>query len=314
MSPAFVNTNSHAARFKGEDGGDVRLAPGQVIEAEGKEADRLTALSGVEEASDRDRQAWEEQLASRTTDPSGPSHRIAAKALIPQVTLALRVATVVGPAQRVIGDDQAPYGPPTGVTTTKLDIVQSTEDRAEHVAFADNEAIVAGAVKDVGQVGEITRAAVPLGSEVHNTQLATHQAVMGASKMLLQGAGPDEVFDDVRAAAASTASGTGQAGLSGDDPSEPPDYPDPAPPVEVEDLQDRGDDNGGGGEPPEPGDDPEQDDDPDGGGAEPVQANYRKQNVAQLRAEAESRELDVPAGATKPVLIDLLEQDDAERE
>lgn len=179
----FVNDNAHAIRVgKPQQGaGDklVRILPGEVVAASGEYADRLKVTTGVRTAEDGDRDRWEQLRAERaTTTTDSPAHsRVLVDAGL-EVAVSLRRALVAAPLQRVIGDDTAPYGPPSGTISTKLDVVAAADSEREREAFAAGEAILAGPVEGAGLPDPAMPAATsPSSGEVHNAQLEAQRDV-----------------------------------------------------------------------------------------------------------------------------------------
>lgn len=68
-----------------------------------------------------------------------PSRRDRQRARIKDARHAVRAESVSEPLNRVVGDDEAPFGPPTGEVSTKVD--EARKGVAERIAFADHEAL-----------------------------------------------------------------------------------------------------------------------------------------------------------------------------
>ena len=136
--PNFVNDNSHPIRVRDNDKVERRLIPGQVVQADGAFADRLTATAGVRTAESSDEKAWDDAGAKRRGELSGPAHRLRAKMALGPMRTAVR-ALVAAPLRRVIGDDAAPHGPGTGTVTTKAEVAAKSPEDRQH--FAPNEAL-----------------------------------------------------------------------------------------------------------------------------------------------------------------------------
>lgn len=138
--PKFVNTLDHAIRASDGKGNLPRVQPGQVVEATGEYADALAACPGVETASGDHESHWQSILESRQMAGAmaGDGSRIAAKAAIGPQRLAVRMDTIVAPLQRVVGDDAAPYGPPSGTITTR-GVAGTSGSLADREAFLQND-------------------------------------------------------------------------------------------------------------------------------------------------------------------------------
>lgn len=183
----YVNKNTHAAHVKGNDGQLVRLAPGQVVNADGAFADNLSTTPGVAEASSADKKAWEGTAAATETEAAPTPSSLVNDAIVEARAAATKLLAATN--QLVIGDDQAPYGPPSGVVTT----AQAVKDK-EH--FAHLSAGHVGEVDGGTAEGKIGGSEVPTSAEVHNSQVERTAAVDDLAKALagLHG-GSDEPAD-----------------------------------------------------------------------------------------------------------------------
>lgn len=190
MSPSFVNDNSHPIRVDDENGKAQRIRPGAVVSADGAYADRLSSTAGVREASADDQRSFDDAEAARrgTAPGEGNSARMAAKLALGPARVALRSASVAAPLQRVIGDDQAPYGPGTGVVTTKGAVVDGLPvGHPDREAFAQGEAreFVEGAGTPAPM---LPRSAIVTSPEVHNAQAAATQQAEEVASEIADGA------------------------------------------------------------------------------------------------------------------------------
>jgi len=165
--PEFVNTLDHPVRVTDENGQTVRVVPGQVISVDGVTADRLDAIDGLDTPDGDQREAWEQRNAPMSEETSGKAslEQIAAEARIHARTLNVAV-----PLNQVIGDDNAPVGPPSGTITTKT--VVASEGGLEKSAFMDHERLPEDA--DNERLNDVERAqaqARALVEEVHQEAL-----------------------------------------------------------------------------------------------------------------------------------------------
>lgn len=126
--PTVVNRNSHRV-----SSGGYKLSAGQVKEVSGEEADALTGISGVEEASQDEQDAY----AGRSARSQGMGQLGAVTKLAAEAKIAHRTLLVSIPLQTVIGDDAAPHGPNTGTITTKQALAKEDPELRRH--FAPNE-------------------------------------------------------------------------------------------------------------------------------------------------------------------------------
>ena len=169
--PEVVNKLPHGVRVKDENGDEHRLRAGQVKSVEGDAADRLLAVEGVEQASSEDKESWDTEYArmsGRVTD--APTIGASLEDSINNARRHVRIASVAMPLNTVIGDDDAPLGPPSGTITTKQAVArQSLVDRG---AFSDHEHLPedaeSGKLSEVEQAQAEARAAL---EELHNEVL-----------------------------------------------------------------------------------------------------------------------------------------------
>ena len=164
--PELVNKRDHAVRVPGQSGGpSQRLRSGQVGSFDGEVADRFLAIEGVENANDEDKENWE---ALRTASSMGlVTSKGSLQEAITEAKLKAAMVGVVVPLNTVIGDDDAPMGPPTGVITTKA-AVKRTGD-AEARAYGNLERMPEEADNENLSEVERTQAEMQqMAEEVHN--------------------------------------------------------------------------------------------------------------------------------------------------
>lgn len=176
MSPSFVNTNSHPVRVDrpsptpGRPSKLVRLRPGQVVEAEGEYADSLAATPGVENATEEQAKVHEASVAQhrREGEMPGLGTRLGEKLALGPARVALRRA-IHAPLRRVVGDDAAPLGPPSGETSSKAQ--EAVKDDAHRRAFADHERLPGERVRGAGAPPLLIPASAdPRSGEIENAQ------------------------------------------------------------------------------------------------------------------------------------------------
>jgi hypothetical protein len=165
--PKLVNTNSHPVRATDADGRRVRLVPGQVMQVDGELADLLTAYSGVETASSEQSEAWEAEAARRNgavneTDAGKQSLDRA----VTELRSAARMVGVAVPLNTVIGDDDAPLGPPSGTITTKQAVAR--QDEEHNKAFGNRERMPEDRDLNLSPVEQLQAEAVARLESVHN--------------------------------------------------------------------------------------------------------------------------------------------------
>ncbi len=193
--PTYINGNAHAIRVPRDDKdttGGRRLVPGQVVEADSAFADALAATPGVRTATSDERERWQNSLAGVGAGGS----RIAAKATLGDISQALRVANVVAPLQRVVGDDAAPQGPPSGTITTRGAAATSGKP-GDLEAFAQGEELVMQGVKIDGADTPSGVQALDSGitqAQVHNAQVDNAERAEMVARAVIagedSGAGP----------------------------------------------------------------------------------------------------------------------------
>lgn len=130
--PYFKNDNDHHIRVDDGNGNLRRIAPGSVLQATGQFADNLKETSGISNASGEDREKFVESLRGPSADPTPGTELNEGLAA---TRTAARVSAVAVPLARVVGDDNAPAGPPSGTITSK----QTAASKGEKEAFAPKE-------------------------------------------------------------------------------------------------------------------------------------------------------------------------------
>lgn len=188
--PKLVNTNPTPARVmkpkaNGDEGTLQRIRPGQVVSAEGAYADSLAATPGFETATSEDIERWDAELERGRTKSAlpGDGSRLSQKLALGPARQALRMQTTVAPLQRVIGDDAAPQGPPSGTITTRGEAATSGEP-GDLRAFAQGEELVAQGVKipAPGASEQDVLAGRATGADIHNAQVDNMRAAEAAAK------------------------------------------------------------------------------------------------------------------------------------
>jgi hypothetical protein len=172
MATYYRNTNKHGVSI-----GSGRQRAGSVFSADGDDAQKWGEVPGVEKASKKD---YDDQRSERTANnpSSEKSGEMLARQRITDQRVEHRRLTVSGPLQRVVGDDQAPLGPPTGTLSTKRE--EAEKDLAHRLAFGPNEA-----KEKVPEPEEkFTGHAVPKGQLVHNEQQENREVANATAEEL----------------------------------------------------------------------------------------------------------------------------------
>lgn len=181
MSPTFVNDKSHPVRVSEPGAGPNgaaklrRIVPGQTISADGAFADALEA-AGLPSATDEQEEAYEARRHADGEETS--SARLEQRSALGSARTAIRHALVAAPLRRVVGDDQAPFGPPSGTVTTKGAVVEGLEPGdPEREAFAQNEAVPGEKVEGADTADpSLPASVVPTSPEIHNAQVENAEA------------------------------------------------------------------------------------------------------------------------------------------
>lgn len=161
--------------------GSRRVPPGGVVDAQGDEAKVYEATNGVEKLSG---QEAKDALEPRYDGPtSGKSGAMLQEEALAEGRVAARALTVSGPLNVVVGDDEAPYGPPTGTLSTKRDEAQ--KDLAHRLAFADHEAVEKVSTEGVDP---LTPHGVVNGQFVHNDQAEAFDRANDTAELLVEAA------------------------------------------------------------------------------------------------------------------------------
>jgi hypothetical protein len=130
------NTNPHYI-YAETNGRMERMAPGQIKEVD--DDSRLNRSPGVESSSQEDFDKWNEERSGGSTDETDEMRR---NREFGELRAQADQVAIAAPLQVVVGDDDAPFGPPSGTITTKEAIVKGgdAEDRrrfADHERFED---------------------------------------------------------------------------------------------------------------------------------------------------------------------------------
>jgi hypothetical protein len=176
--PEFVNNLDHPVRVANDQGESVKVRPGQVINADGAFADNLKAIDGVDEATDEDREAWENRDPTVSDITSG---KVSLEQELSDARVRGRVASIAVPLNQVIGDDNAPIGPPSGTITTKQAVARIGP--VEKRAFADHERLPEEAGNE--RLNEVERVQAELKGVVEDVH---NEALEAAAEAGLEGA------------------------------------------------------------------------------------------------------------------------------
>lgn len=185
--PKLINSNAHAIRVPRSDTdstGGQRVLAGAVVDADGEQADRLLATAGVRTATAEEVKRYDAQQETAST---GRGSRIDAKASLARLSADARMQQIVAPLQRVVGDDAAPQGPPSGTITTRGQAATSGDDR-DLAAFASGEELVMQG-KTVGEGDTPDNAALVTGGltgdDIHNAQVENAKVAERAAISIL---------------------------------------------------------------------------------------------------------------------------------
>lgn len=217
--PLFVNENEHPIRVAVDPTGAQlpRILPGQIVQASGGYADNLGSTPGVREASAEEYESYLAELGDPNTADLGAS-RTRPRQLVAQARTAIGYATVVGPLQRVVGDDQAPFGPPSGTITTRQAVAREANeagDQRTRMAFADHDALdpVEGLTEERENPLDATIRTSPA---IHNTQADNFVAAEAAADALINEDTPAQQLVDPRGDGLNVGGGADTEPVSGD--------------------------------------------------------------------------------------------------
>jgi hypothetical protein len=178
--PELVNNLEHPVRVRDDDGETVRVVPGQIVSVDGRAADELSAIEGLDTPTDEDRDAWEARNQLTSAVDSG-------KESLQNAYAALRVrgkaSLTAVPLNQIVGDNDAPIGPPSGTITTKQAVARLGP--AEKRAFADHERLPEEASNEgLSDVERAQAEAKALVEDIHNEVLEEAQAAGNESATL----------------------------------------------------------------------------------------------------------------------------------
>lgn len=196
----FVNDNSHDIWVRDDSGELARTGPSDVVTAEEGSSyeTRLKATNNVREVSEDDANA--EKSGAKTDDSPNTAIGTIGTTLASTIADINRIA-VSAPLQIVVGDDQAPYGPDTGVVTTKQQLVADGDEKT-YEQFASGEPRPDsdpahqegdGTIVDPAR-GDVAVGAHggPTSAEVHNEQVAARETVEEFAQSLTEGDGGED--------------------------------------------------------------------------------------------------------------------------
>jgi hypothetical protein len=136
----------------------VRYAPGSV-----SESDDVKDKKGFREVSDEE----VEKLAADRPGTFGDAKPDAWEEKFAEHSAWVGRASVAAPLNRVIGDNEAPYGPPTGTITTKQAVMREASSSNERNAFGDHEWLP----EDEEKLGDSTSSHVQKAQAVESGQV-----------------------------------------------------------------------------------------------------------------------------------------------
>lgn len=132
---SLTNNNPHWI-YVDDGSGNLRgLAPGQTVDASGDYEKNLKGTANVA-APTKEQQAAADQAQAESNSATHDEH------LVSPLIEANRIASQAhsAPLQQVIGDDDAPIGPPSGTVTTKMALIRdSVPGDPVRNAFGDHE-------------------------------------------------------------------------------------------------------------------------------------------------------------------------------
>lgn len=127
----YKNDSDQALRVDDGSGRLRRVPAGRVVQADGDYESNLSGNASVSSASEEDFQAQFRKSSGSTRDRDRMN--------VVSDAVAYANLIVHAPLNEVIGDDDAPLGPPTGTITTKQAVKDAADNSTEHHAFGNNE-------------------------------------------------------------------------------------------------------------------------------------------------------------------------------
>jgi hypothetical protein len=124
----YYNETDSPIRVSNGEGVNVRFPPGAVRAADGTLAENASGVEGLREASEDERNV-QGQIEAGSRDLSRDQK-------LADVAAYARMMRISVPLNEVIGDDEAPYGPPSGTITTKQ--AAAREDPTEQGDFSQH--------------------------------------------------------------------------------------------------------------------------------------------------------------------------------
>lgn len=172
MSEVYVkNTNGHGVRD-----GAVRIPAGGVAKVDSGSA--IASYNGVESSSKKDYDAYQKQGSVGGGSPSRDRHENLKK-----LRHRHRMEAVAAPLQVVVGDDDAPHGPNTGVITTKQAVAKESAEAKRRFADHEQAEVPEGASEIEQRQAENTRVAEEVAQELaQREQKAGEEAGESAEK------------------------------------------------------------------------------------------------------------------------------------
>jgi hypothetical protein len=109
-----------------------RFPPGQPVQVSGDLEKNAGGVEGLRSATD-------EEVNAASGEPQPGSRDVTRDQALADLSAYARTVTVAVPLNEVIGDDEAPYGPPSGTITTKQAVARGAENSSERQRFGQHE-------------------------------------------------------------------------------------------------------------------------------------------------------------------------------
>lgn len=190
----LYNETDSPIRVSDGQGQNRRFPPGQPVPVSGDLESNASGVDGLRDATDD-----EVKQAQSGVEPG--SRDVTRDQALADLSAYARTVTVAVPLNEVIGDDEAPFGPPSGTITTKQTAAREAKSSVERMAFGDHEWLKEEAEgRDLGPVQQ--------------AQADATERVEAMTEKL-QALGPDDVLevggDETKGAAGDPGPGRGDA-------------------------------------------------------------------------------------------------------
>jgi hypothetical protein len=132
MTSYLYNETDGPIRVDDGKGNLRRFPPGQPIAVDGDLESNASGVEGLRSASD-------DEVKQAQSGVEAGSRDVTRDNALADLSAYARTVTVAVPLNEVIGDDEAPYGPPSGTITTKQAVARQAANSSERQRFGQHE-------------------------------------------------------------------------------------------------------------------------------------------------------------------------------